>query len=328
LQAGGDTFTPMKAQLVTRVTHIALSPMLMFGWLGLPAMGISGAAVANGIAQAVGASMNGRALFRGSSRLHLSFANNDGLDLDILVRQTRIGIPASVTSAERSLAQVVLVGLVAPFGSAALAVFAITQRLQMFGNLGAQGMSQASGVIVGQNLGAGKPDRARATVWWGLSYIVVVQGVLSFLMYFFPEQTMSLFARDRDVMAVAVPWLHIGILGFMFFGLANNLVLCLNTAGDTLIPMLTALFSIWGVQQPVAHILTGATADWSLFGVSLATPAAWNIGEFGVPWAIVVAEGMRFLTLFIYFQWGPWWKKEVLRRNATAGPQVAATAAR
>ena len=59
-------------------------------------------------------------------------------------------------------------------------------------------------------------------------------------MYVFPEQTMSLFGRDREMLEVSVPWLHIGILGFMGFGLANNLALCLNTAGDTLIPMLTS----------------------------------------------------------------------------------------
>jgi putative MATE family efflux protein len=324
LQAGGDSFTPMKAQLSTRVAHIALSPVLMFGWLGFPELGISGAAVANGLAQMIGAAMNGTALFRGTSRLHLSFANNKGLDFDILLRQTKIGVPASVTSAERSLAQVVLVGLVAPFGSAALAVFSITQRLQMFGNLGAQGISQASGIIVGQNLGAGKPERARKTVWWSLSYIVAVQGVLSVLMYVFPEQTMSLFARDRDVMQVAVPWLHIGILGFMAFGMANNLVLALNTAGDTFVPMITALLSIWGIQQPIAHLLTGATQGWSLFGTSLAGPPAWNIGELGIAWAIVAAEGSRFLLLFLYFQLGPWWKKEVLRA-ATAPAPVART---
>ncbi|MSQ23345.1 MAG: MATE family efflux transporter [Chloroflexi bacterium] len=312
LQAGGDTLTPMKAQLVTRASHLILSPVLTFGWGGLPAFGVSGAAIANGISQGIGSAMNFWALYTGTSRIQLSM-NNLKVELPLMWRQVQIGGPASVTAAERAIAQVVLVGLAAPFGTAGLAVFSITQRIQMFGGFGAQGLAQASGVIVGQSLGAQQPKRAKETVWWALGYNFAIQGLVCALIFAFPEAVILVFSRDPEVMEIAGTWLRIEVLGYMLFSLANVLVLSFNTAGDTTIPMLAALGGIWGVQQPVAILLTGAAGRWLPPNLAALVPISWNLGILGIAWANVAAAIARFIFLFLYFMWGPWWKKNVLQ---------------
>ena len=209
----------------------------------------------------------------------------------------------------------ILVGLAAPFGATGLAVYSITQRIQMFGGFGSQGLSMAGGVIVGQSLGAGQPARARATVWWALAFVGLVQVVLCTLMFVFPEAVMFMFSRDQEVIEMGVPWLRIEAFGYMLFALGNTLAQCLSTAGDTVVPMLATLVTLWGVQQPLAILLTGSAVTWDIAGQTIGIPTMWNIGVLGIPIAINAAAGSRLLALFGHFLWGPWWKKEVLVRH-------------
>lgn len=325
LQAGGDSLTPMKAQMLTRGIHFVLSPVLMFGWVGLPPMGISGSAVANTVAQVAGAVVNLHALFTGVSRLQLTL-KNPTFERGILAQQLKIGAPASYTSGERSLAQLILTGLVAPFGPSALALFVITQRVQMFGSFGAQGLGQACGVIVGQNLGARQPARARATVWWALGYVFAMQGVLCTAMYLFPTVVVSLFSRETSVMDLAVPWLYVEIPAYLFLSLSNVLALMLNTAGDAVIPMVIGIVVVWGIQQPVAHVLTGAFSSLGWSGLNWAVPSSWNLGVLGIPFATLSSSFVRIAALFVYFLKGRWGQKELLGWSRVAVPADVDTA--
>jgi putative MATE family efflux protein len=167
LVASGDPITPMRAHICARLVHGFLSPALVFGFWILPDFGIAGAATANATGNAVAFGINAHALFTGRSRLHLRWSNYR-LDTRLIRQIIRIGIPAAVNGAERSVAQLILVAFVTPFGDNALAAFTLSRRVEMFANLGSQGFGQASGVIVGQNLGAGKPDRAKQTIYWAL----------------------------------------------------------------------------------------------------------------------------------------------------------------
>ena len=127
LQASGDSITPLKAASVSRVLHLVLSPFLIFGWLWFPSLELAGAGAANLIAQTVGVGMNMSALIRGTSRLKLSFSGYY-IDYPMIWRILKIGIPASVTGAQRAVSQLIVVFIVAPFGSGALAAFALSRR--------------------------------------------------------------------------------------------------------------------------------------------------------------------------------------------------------
>ena len=148
LQASGDSMTPLKAAAVTRVAHLALSPLLIFGVWWFPRMGLTGAAVANLVAVSLGGAMNYFALIKGTSRLSLD-VRKYSVDLPLIWRLVRIGAPASVTTMQRGFGQLIVVGIVASFGDGALAAFALTRRTENVVNQGGsrpgQGRRRARG---------------------------------------------------------------------------------------------------------------------------------------------------------------------------------------
>jgi putative MATE family efflux protein len=288
LAASGDTITPMKATIVSRVVHMALSPFLVFGLFGFHEFGISGAALASMIANSFGLALNIWALHQGKSRLHLR-PSEYRVDFKLMREMLKIGLPAAVTGAERSIAQLLLVSIVTRFGDTALAAYTLTRRVEMFANLGSQGLGQAAGIIVGQNLGAQQPDRAKRTVYWAIGYVTSIKSVFGSFIFFFPEVILSLFTRDPEFIAIASIWVRIQIFSYVAMGVSQVLMQTYQTAGDTLFPMIVTLVTIWGVQQPLAYWL----ADTSL-------------GQYGVAWAISIALASRLVFYVPYFFWGRW----------------------
>lgn len=310
LAASGDAVTPMRATIASRVVHMALSPFLVFGLLGIHEFGIAGAALASGLANGVGLVMNSRALFGGTSRLHLQLSEYR-VDPRLMWQMARVGGPAAVTSAERSIAQLILVGLVSPFGDNALAAFTLTRRLEMFVNLGSQGLGQASGIIVGQSLGAAQPSRARQTILWAAGYVMGIKGAMTLFVFLFPTLVLSLFTRDSELLEIGATWVRIQSAGYLAMGISQVAMQSFQTAGDTLVPMLVTLLSIWGVQQPLALWL----------------PGQWDLGQYGIAWAISLAVLVRPLCYIPYFLWGPWMNKHPLGRMQPPGAGAPASTA-
>lgn len=309
LAAAGDTLTAMKAQSTNRIANVVLGPFFVFGWLGLPAMGIAGTGFAFLLAQLPGTVLNFAALLRGSSRLKVGVGDLR-VDPRAMARQIRIGLPAAVTSAERSFAQLVVYGLVAPFGDLSLAAYSLTSRMQTIVHLGYQGLGSAAGVLVGQNLGAQRPRRAVGTTWWALAYTGGISVGLGAVMLAFPQIFVLVFTRDPQLVEVASVWLQIMVIGFMAMGIGTVFAETFNTAGDTFIPMVVTLGTIWAVQQPVALLLSGLAEGWSVLGWQVATPL--NLGEYGVAWAMVAAMTVRLAIYFPYFLSGGWLTRKVL----------------
>ncbi len=316
LQASGDTLTPMKATMVTRFIHISLSPLLAFGWLGFPSLGLPGLALASVFAQLAGVVMNFFALFRGTSRLHLTLRGYR-IDPPVLWQLVRIGAPAIVNGMERSLAQLLLTGIVARFGDVALASYSLANRAQMFVMMGMMGLGRSTGVLVGQNLGASKLQRARQSVLWSLLFMFIINGILGGTVFAFPRPFLSLFSKDPELLTTATTWLRIQILGFIFMGSAQVFAQAIQTAGDTVPPMFVTLIALWGIQQPLAFILSGIAGDWGIMGWRI--PRVEHLGQFGVAWAVVIAMALPMLFYIPYYRWGPWWKKRVLGQMAVPG---------
>ncbi len=310
LAASGDTMTPMKAQMIARILYIVTGPFLVFGWLGLPVMGLPGAAIAAPVGQLSGSVLTFNALFTGKSRLHLSFKGVRP-DFPLYWRMIQLGAPASWTQGERSVSQLILVGIVAPFGDTVLAAYSLIQRLQFFFNLGQLGLGQAAGVLAGQNLGARKLERAKQTTWWALGYCCLLSGVVGAVVLAFPTLFLTIFTREPHLLEAAIPWLRVVIFGFMVLGMANVFTQVFNTAGDTLLPTLVSAASVWFVQQPWALMLSGSEPHWELFGWQFSLPVVLDLGDIGIAWAMMLAIFVRVLIFFPYFLWGPWWKKKV-----------------
>ncbi len=315
LQAAGDTLTPMWATAVARAVDLALTPVLMFGWLGLPALGLPGVAVVNVISGFIAFGINSYGLLAGTSKLTLTFRGYY-MDFPLMWRMVRLGIPASVTNAERSLAQLFVIGIVATFGDYAVAAWSLTRRVEQFANLGSQGLGNATGVIAGQNIGAGRPERAKQTMWWALSYVLMLKVVAGALLFTFPGAFIGIFSQEPELLEVGVGWLRILVVGFFLQGPTQVFQQTFQIAGDTLMPMITVLTTVWLVEIPLAAILSGVTGAVSIFGWSPPLPVVSGLGQFGVAWAVSLAQGSRLVVYTPYFLWGPWTKKRVFGKQA------------
>jgi Na+-driven multidrug efflux pump len=258
------------------------------------------------IGQSLGAVINVRNLATGRSGLHVTLAGYH-FDPRLIGRLVRIGAPATINSIERSAAQVILLALMSPFGDVALAAYALTQRMQSVVNIGTQGLGNASGIIAGQNLGAGRLDRARLTVLWALGYVVTAKAIIVTVLFIYPEFFLSIFNDDPELLDVGANWLRIMLLGYLAMGPVQVLMQSFQTSGDTLMPMVTTLVAMWAVEVPLAIVLSGAGERW---GWPL--PSVGNLGQYGVATAITVAAFVRVAMYLPYFQWGPWWKKRIL----------------
>jgi putative MATE family efflux protein len=296
LQSSGDAITPMKATAVARLIHLALSPILIFGLAGFPAMGIAGAAVATVIAHSLAASWNFRALFTGTSRLHLTLRGYHP-DFPLLWRLLRIGAPASITGAERVMSNLVIVRLVTPFGDAALAAYSLTRRLEFLTGMGSQGLGRASGVLVGQNLGAGQPERAKSTVRWAIGFVMSIRGTMGLVLIAFPVFFMSIFAQDPEFLDVGATWLRIQAVGGLVMGAGMVYQMSFNVAGDTMAPMIVTLITMWGIEVPGAFILSRYT----------------DLAQFGIPVAIAAAMILRIVLYTGYFLKGRWLRVQVFK---------------
>ena len=283
LQAAGDPMTPLKAATTTRVLHLALSPVLIFGWLGFPSLGLAGAAVARLSAEWIGLAINLYGLTGGRSRVQLTLRGSR-LDLPLMWRLIRLGLPASVTNMQRGTSQLIVVALVAPFGDGALAAFALTRRAENLVNQSSRGMGRAAGALAGHNLGAELPGRARSAVKWAAIYSAAASLALTALLVAFPEPLVRLFGSDAEFVSHAANWVVIMAVGYLSVSLVQVFTQAFNTSGDTFGPMVITLATVWGVEVPLALLL------------SLLTP----LGEYGVAWAIVIGMTVR-LGLFIWY---------------------------
>ena len=294
MQASGDAVTPMKVSVGIRVFHVMLSPVLIFGLWIFPFMGVKGAALTGVITQGVGGAILLWHLFKGKTRLKMTM-KNFSFDWAMIWRIVKIGIPSSVTGMERSFANFLLMWLVVPFGTAAVAAQSLCTRIDSMVNMPAMGLGQSAGVLAGQNLGAGQPDRAERTAWIAAGLFTCVTLVASIMIWFFAENIVQVFNSEAELVEITANFLRINILSYLVFGVVVVLMNCLNGVGDTTIPMWTTLLTMWLIQVPMAYIL----------------PKITSLGVYGVRWGIVTAIVMRAVIYTLYFRTGRWQRKMI-----------------
>ena len=294
MQAAGDAKTPMTISIVTKIFHVALSPFIIFGWWIFPRMGVSGAALANVISQGAAGVWGMWMLYSGRTRLRLTM-RNFRFDWKVLWRVTKIGIPASLNMTERASANLLVTWFVVPFGTVAVAAQSLMDRVDTLIRMPAMGIGNAAGVLAGQNLGAGQPERAEKTGWLAVGMFSSIMFILSIAMWFWPEYIIRVFNTEPGLLEIAAAFLRIQIVGFMMLAFIITLMNCLNGVGDTWVPMLNTLLTMWLVQMPLAYWL----------------PKNTPLGVYGVRWGMVAAMVVRATVFGVYFKMGRWKRKEI-----------------
>jgi len=294
LRSSGAIVDPMWVAIVYRLFHVALCPFLIFGWWIFPHMGVSGAAATNVVSQSLATIILLWILFTGRSRLRLSLSNFR-LDLGIIWRIIKIGFPALVSGMQRSISYLILLILMARYATVAVAAHGIVQRVEMILIMPAMAFGMGSGVLVGQNLGAGQPERAERSAWLaaGLVQIIVVACSVAILLW--PEGIVRIFNSDPVLVATASTFLRIAVAGYALIGLMAVFMQALSGAGDTMPTMIFGVLTVWLVTLPIAYFLSTET----------------DLGVLGVRWGM--SAGMIFAALIytVYFRLGRWKRKKV-----------------
>jgi putative MATE family efflux protein len=280
-RASGDTRTPLLLLATSVALNVMLDPLLITGAGPLPALGIAGAAVAaiftRGTVLALGLVILVR---RRLVRLSV-------LDVRSAMVALRVGLPVAANGIFFSLVYIGLTRITTRFGVPALAALGIGHKLEGLSYMVATGFGLASAAIVGQNLGAGRPDRARAAGWMTASYACAAGGVVALAFLAFPETMVGIFTHDTGVIADGSMYLRAMAIVQITMGLEIVLEASLGGAGFTVQPML-----------------------WSgLFTAARIPLAAWLAGPFGVAgvwWALAVtavARGIAMAALWRSERW-------------------------
>ena len=294
MMASGDAATPMKIAIFTEIFHVLLCPFLVFGWWLFPRLGVSGAALTNVFSLSLGTGVSFWILFTGRTRLRLTM-KNFRLDGGVIWRMVKIGIPASINGMQRSFINIVMLWFIVPFGTLAVAAHTVAQRVEMVTLMAGFGFGQAAGVLAGQNLGAQQPKRAEKTGWVAAGLVTGLMTISALVVLVWAENIVRIFNAEPGLVEIAGTFLRIAAVGFLVLGVAAVLTDCLNGVGDTMIPMLASLITMWGAQVPMAYFL----------------PKHTSIGVYGVRWAMVTALAMRAITYVVYFTLGRWKRKQV-----------------
>jgi putative MATE family efflux protein len=292
LQGAGDTVTPMKLMVLANIINIALDPVFIFGLGGIPRMNTSGAAVATVVSQATSSLLVLWMLSNGRSIVHIHL-REWRIKFDLVKAIIKIGLPSSLQMFFRSLMGVVLIGIVAGFGTAAVAAYGVGMRLQMVVLMPSFALGGSAATLVGQSLGSGQPRRARRSAWVATIFDIIIMTFIAIAFFSFAYHIMGVFNKNQEVIDLGIKYLRITTPFYIFIAFGVVLNRALAGAGDTFVPMIITLLTLWGFQVPAAILFSRNTA----------------LGVIGVWWAIALASLLNGLLILGWFETGRWKKR-------------------
>jgi putative MATE family efflux protein len=293
-RGAGDAAIAMRLLWVSNIINLVLDPCLIFGWGPFPRLGVTGAALATLIGRSIGVIYQFYRLLKGTERIHI-LTRQIRLHFDVLWRLVRVSLTGILQFAIAHTSWIGLVRIVSIFGAAALAGYTIAIRIVIFVILPSWGLSNAAATLVGQNLGANRPDRAETAVWRTGFYNVIFLGSVGVLFVLFAEPVVHLFTHDPAVVPLAATCLRILSYGNIGYAYGMVMLQAFNGAGDTVTPTVVNFFGFWMLEIPLAY--------W------LAIPMRMQSN--GAFWAIVIAEGAIAGTSAILFKRGRWKKQKI-----------------
>jgi putative MATE family efflux protein len=293
-RGAGDAQLSMRTLWLANGINILLGPCLIFGLGPFPRLGVTGAAVATTIGRSTGVLFGLAQFFRQSGRVHIH-RRHLTVDPGLMVKLLRLSGSGMFQVLIGTASWIGLVRILAGFGSTALAGYTIAIRIVLFALLPSWGMGNAAATMVGQALGARKPDRAEQAVWRAAFYNLCFLGVVGVIFVFGARGIVQLFTSDPAVAEYARTALRVIAIGFVLYAYGMVLSQSFNGAGDTWTPTWLGFFSFWLFEIPLAYLLA----------VHL------GFGPFGVFTAIPIAFSVYAIAALVMFRRGGWKAKVV-----------------
>ncbi len=293
-RGAGDAPVALRSLTLANAINIVLDPCLIFGLGPFPEMGVTGAAIATTIGRGIGVAYLFYYLFDGKGRLQFRTCHLKIIP-HLIRRMIRISIGGVGQFLIATSSWIAIMRVVALYGSAPIAAYTIALRLLEFAFLPAWGLGNAAATLVGQNLGAAKPDRAENSVWRAARYNAIFMTSLGILMLLFAPQIVSWFSTDAEILRYGTHCLRILGIGYPMYAVGMIVIQALNGAGDTRTPSILNFICFWIIQIPAAY--------W------LATTV--GLGPEGVFVAIVFAESVLTVLGVLVFRRGAWREQQV-----------------
>lgn len=288
-RGAGDAAIAMRVLWVANAINIILNPCLIFGLGPFPELGLLGSAVGTTIGRGCGVLFQFWVLFGGMSRISLS-QRHLRPDWPVMWRLLRVSITGIAQFLVSTASWLGLVRIIAGSGSAALAGYQVALRIIVFVILPAWGLCNAAATLVGQNLGAGRSDRAEKAVYRAGWYNMAFLGSVALVLLVFAGPIVRVFLSDPEAVRYGVSCLRFISYGYGFYAWGMVTVQAFNGAGDTLTPMLINLSCQWALQIPLAWFLS----------------FPMGMGATGVFLAITIAESVLALVGIWAFRRGTW----------------------
>jgi putative MATE family efflux protein len=288
-RGAGDAAIAMRLLWVSNIINLILDPCFIFGLGPFPKLGVTGAAVATFTGRSIGVLYQFYRLMRGTERIRI-LRSQLRVNWEVLLRLVRVSLTGILQFAIAHTSWIGLVRIISVFGSAVLAGYTIAIRLLIFVLMPSWGLSNAAATLVGQNLGAKRPERAQISVWRTAFYNMVFLGVVGVFFWIYATPVVRLFTQDPEVVPLAATCLRILSCGNIGYAYGMVMLQAFNGAGDTLTPTVVNFFGFWLLEIPLAYYL--------------ALRAGWRAN--GAYVSIVVAECAIAAAGVVLFRRGKW----------------------
>lgn len=288
-RGAGDASIAMWALVLSNGLNMILDPMFIFGFGPIPAYGVKGAAIATTIGRGTAVVFQLLVLFYGWSKIKVTFKDLV-LRVAVMVNLIKVSLGGIGQFLIGTSSWVFLMRIMSEFGSEVLAGYTIAIRVMMFTLMPAWGMSNAAATLVGQNLGALKPQRAEDSVWKTGQYSAVFMGLVSILYLIFAPEIISWFTQETEVIKNGALCLRIIAAGYVFYGYGMVIINAFNGAGDTKTPTWINFLCFWLFQLPFAYLMA----------------LTFDFGPIGVFLAITLAEVLITVIGILWFKKGHW----------------------
>lgn len=291
LRGTGDSKTPFYFLVISTVLTVALTPWLVLGGLGLPSLGIYGPALAFIISDTVTLVLLLIYLERKKHPLRLDKQTMRHLKINptILKLLFKIGIPTGFQMIMVSLSSIALVSLVNRYGSSAAAAFGAANQIISYVQMPAVSIGMTVSIFGAQAIGAGLVHRLQPILRTGIKLNLAVSGTLILAVYVTAKMLLSLFITEAETLSIAMNLLMLTLWSYLLFGLMNAITGIMRASGDVFWPTLLSVMNIWGIQVPVAYLLS-QHSPLGLQGIWLSFPIAF-------------AGGLLVQAVYYFFFW-------------------------
>ncbi|MBN2484189.1 MAG: MATE family efflux transporter [Candidatus Omnitrophica bacterium] len=296
LRGIGNVKTPLIIILGTVLLNLVLDPIFIFGYGPIPAFGVEGAAVTTLITQGLAGAIGIFILKSGRYGISLKMRSCK-IDIPFLRTVLALAVPASIENSTIAVSLTAMIFLITGFGTIPLAAYGIGARILNFVFFPALALSMATSILVGQNIGAGKKDRAKRIARICAVFTFAALTLFGMIFFIFARGISTLFIpHNREVITASTVFIRILSLSFGFMGIHMVLRGAFRGAGNTKLAMIFTIIYLWGLRFPLAFILSRYT----------------ELKISGIWWAFPATNIITALCTIAVFAWGKWQKERII----------------